>query len=348
MSAPLLRVASIPLVSLRGETSQNVRQVADWLALAARERIGLAVFPETCLVGGANIAGLRRRELEALAEPLDGPSVSAVADAVERTGVAAGVGFIERAPDGRLFNSYVICMPGGQRYCHRKLYALEHPRIECGERFTVFDTVWGFRIGILIGADNYLIENVRMTALLGATLLVAPHRRYRMDHEHDERIQRVSAKQGRSGKLARCVENAGAITSATISADENTGHAGCLRRWLPARAGDNGMFVAFSDGVELASESEAADETAMIVDPSGSILAENAIGSSGIVQAELDLALIDRSAGRQWLMARRPGLYAALTQPVGHAQATPVVSRVARGGSVALSFAVVGRERLMR
>jgi predicted amidohydrolase len=102
MSVPTLRVASIPLRSRRGEAMQNVTHIAQWLALAAREAIGLVVFPETCLAGYDSFAKLHRDELEALAEPLDGPSLGAVADAVERTGVGAGVGLIERAPDGRL------------------------------------------------------------------------------------------------------------------------------------------------------------------------------------------------------------------------------------------------------
>ncbi|QQC67824.1 nitrilase-related carbon-nitrogen hydrolase [Paraburkholderia ginsengisoli] len=348
----MLRVATIPLVSLRDEISRNVTLVTDWLALAAREQIGLAVFPECCLVGGADLATLTRRELEALAEQRDGPAISAVADAVARTGVAAGVGLIERAQDGRLFNSYVICMPDGQRHCHRKLYAFEHPRIGCGDRFTVFDTAWGVRIGILIGADNYLIENVRMIALMGATLLVAPHRRYGMSRANNGRLQAVSTKRGLRGDPAR--RAASANRSATTSAPTSAGvggqcdSAGWLRRWLPARAGDNGMFVAFSDGVEFDNDLEHPAETAMILDPSGRILARNIAGSSAIVSAEVDAALTDQSIGRQWLRGRRPDLYGPTTQASNQASKIAGTPSVVRAGSVALSFAVVGRERLMR
>lgn len=345
MSASMLRVATIPLISLRGEVSQNVERVEAWLALAAREQIDLAVFPETCLVGGVTLASLHRRELEALAEPLDGPALSAITDAVERTGVAAGVGLIERAQDGRLFNSYVICMPDGQRYCHRKLYAFEHRRIECGERFTVFDTVWGMRIGILIGADNYLIENVRMTALMGAALLVAPHRRDGVGRESEERIHAVSRKRGPGGKSGRRVANA----SANAEVGEQSDPTSCLRRWLPARAGDNGMFVAFSEGIDFNNESaQLPAEAAMILDPCGRILAQGTCDSRKIVSADLDSALIDQSIGRQWLMRRRPSLYGPLAHTSGQASIIADAPRVARAGSVALSFAVVGRDRLLR
>jgi predicted amidohydrolase len=304
--ASMLRVAAIPLELSSDAISPYVPpvlRIADRLARAAREGIGLAVFPEACLVECAKLAKLRRRDFEALAEPIDGPSVSAVADAVETTGVAAGVGLIERAPDGRIFNSYVICLPGGARHCHRKLYAFAHRHVDCGERFTVFDTAWGVRIGVLIGADNYLIENVRMTALMGATLLVAPHRRYRA-------------------------------------------HDGALRRWLPARAADNGMFVAFSGAAEGAGEHADATDGAIILDPSGRVLADQADGENAFVSAELDPALIGESAGRRWLDSRRPELYGPLAQPDGAACSIARGEVAVRGGAIPLSVAVVGRNRL--
>gem|GEM_PF-173766 len=354
MSAPILRVAAVPLVSFGGGVSSgvsNVSRVADRLALAAREGITLAVFPEACLAGCANLATLSRRELDALAEPVDGPSVSAVADAVDATGVAAGVGLIERAPDGRLFNSYVVCMPDGVRYCHRKLYAFEHRRIECGNRFTVFDTAWGVRIAVLIGSDNYLIENARMTALMGATLLVAPHRRYRTDRNAAGELQPVSARHASRADAERHVARA-------ITGDgSDAGAADGPRRWLPARAADNGMFVAFCDSAEAECEAGAADEhgagphSAMIFDPCGRVLAagtHSADSASALVSAELDSTLIGASAGPQWLESRRADLYGPLAQTASQASATSRTPAAVRGGAVPISFAVVGRNRLAR
>ncbi|MGF6818335.1 putative amidohydrolase [Paraburkholderia atlantica] len=318
VSASMLRVAAVPLELSGGGISPPVNRVsliAERLARAAHEGIGLAVFPEACLVECASLAKLSRREFQALAEPLDGPSVSAVADAVEATGVGAGVGLFERAPDGRIFNSYVICVPGGIRHCHRKLYAFEHRRLECGDRFTVFDTAWGVRIGVLIGADNYLIENVRTTALMGATLLVAPHRRY------------LSASQ--------CAKR---------------DPIGALSRWLPARAADNGMFVAFSAATEGGSEKGNAHvgemDSALIVDPCGRVLADSAGGESAFVSAELDTALIAESVGRRWLERRRPELYGPLARAADAVRAMQHTEVAARGGAVPLSVAVVGRDRL--
>jgi hypothetical protein len=93
---------------------------------------------------------------------------------------------------------YAVCLPGGVRHCHRKLHAFEHRRIVSGDRFTVFDTAWGVRVGVLIGGDAYLVENVRMTALMGATLLVAPHRSYSAQRGGGRVLQPVSAEQWRN------------------------------------------------------------------------------------------------------------------------------------------------------
>jgi predicted amidohydrolase len=322
MSVAHLRVASVPVDSLRGDAPRNVERIAHALAEAAREGIGLVVFPENCIAGYASMTTLHRDELEALAEPLHGASLSAVADAVERTGVAAGVGLIERAAHGCLFNSYVVCMPGRLRHCHRKLHAFEHRSIASGDRFTVFDTPWGIRMGILIGGDSYLIENVRMTALMGATLLIAPHRSYGERGGANRPMQPVS--------MAQWLHSDGAATDRAQGADWS-------RNWLPARAADNGMFVVFSDGSEASHSRKA-----MIVDPSGRILAEHA---DARVSAEVDPHLIATSAGRQWLTARRADLYGPLGDPVHRSPMTYDSRGMESGGSIAVGFAQVRRNR---
>lgn len=307
-TVPSLRIAAVPFASHPCDAPHNVARIADCLRLAAERKIGLLVFPETCIGGSGSIAKLHRAELDALAEPLDGPSIRAVAEVVERSGVAAGVGLIERAADGRLFNSYVVCLPGGVRHCHRKLHAFEHRRISSGDRFTVFDTAWGVRAGILIGGDNYLVENMRMTALMGATLLIAPHRSDGASRTGDRRTQPGSIEQS-------------------------------LRRWLPARAGDNGMFVVFSEGVDPDQSSGAG----MIVDPCGRVLAESS-ARDALVHADLDRSLINGSAGQQWLTARRPELYGLLTRS-GHRAADFEPRAATSRGAIALSFAQVSRNR---
>jgi predicted amidohydrolase len=323
MASPF-KIATVPLVSVRGNASLNVASVSARLADAALQGISMVVFPEASLVGYGDTLNLRRRDLETLAEPLDGRSIDEVAKAVERSGVAAGVGFIERAPEGSLFNSYVICMPGGVRCCHRKLHTVEHPVIECGEQYTVLDTKWGVRIGILIGADNYLVENVRMTALMGATLLVAPHRTYGSDGNGEAALQRLSTEQ-----------------RTRAHATESVGGADWLRRSLIARASDNGMFVVFSNGSNVA-----AHQDGMIIDPCGQVLADHGSSCGTMLSASVDPGLIAGSVGQQCLAARRsdtnaPRIRSMLPTINIYAERNGTAPR----GAIALSFAQVSRVR---
>lgn len=275
------------------------------------------MFPELCLAPASVLsdeAGLRRKELAALARPLDHTAIRAVCAAVERTGVAAGVGWLERADDGRLFNSYLVCLPGGLRWRHRKLYVAGHRHLSGGDRHTVFETPWGVRVGILIGGDNYLVENARAVALLGATLLIAPHRADRPE---------------RGG-------------GAGSNAGSDAGHEWFMRS-LPVRAADNGTFVVFSsagagiDGRDASSRS-------FIADPSGCVLASTEQCAGKMAAATLDLRLAEASAGRRWMAERRPDLYDVLSAAQGPAASFDSYSGSATArGSVALSFAVVGR-----
>jgi predicted amidohydrolase len=55
------------------------------------------------------------------------------------------------------------------------LHAFEHPAIKPGDEHTVFDTPHGCRAAVLIYYDNNIVENVRIAALRGAEVLLAPH-----------------------------------------------------------------------------------------------------------------------------------------------------------------------------
>ncbi|HTH77075.1 MAG TPA: nitrilase-related carbon-nitrogen hydrolase [Trinickia sp.] len=315
MSTPVrrpLRVAALPF-------ALPPAGVAAELSRAASDGVSLAVFPELSLVGILRIDRLRRAELDALSEPLFGTSIDAVAQAVEMSGVAAGVGWIERGDDGALYNSYVVCMPGGVRHRHRKVYVTENPHLRTGERFDVHDTPWGATMTILIGADNYLPENARVAALKGATLLVAPHRSHSSSAQ-DLFIQREW-----------CV------------------------RTLPARAGDNGMFAVLSDVAQVP-KTTSSSGAAVIAGPSGAVLAAGDTRHASIAIADIDPGTAQSSIARRWLNARRPELYSALisseAQDGEAARAgTPTWTAATREaharGSVAVSFAVVGRKRSM-
>jgi predicted amidohydrolase len=176
-----------------------------------------------------------------------------------------------------------------------------------GSEFTVFDLPGGFRAGLLICYDCNLVENVRLTALRGADVLLAPHQ--------------TGAVRSRNPHLMGLIErriwderhtNPGAIEQ-EFRGDKGRGW---LMRWLPARAHDNGLFLVFSNGVGV-DDDEIRTGNAMILDPYGRILTETSKAADDMVIADLDAALLADSTGRSWIRARRPDLYAPLTVPTG-------------------------------
>lgn len=295
-----MRVATIQLQPLP-DPGANLAAIERWVSVVMADEVVLAVFPEMCIPGYWHLRNRTSAELRSLGQPLDGPWVTELGTLARTTGVAIGAGILEREGD-ELFNTYVVCMPDQTLHRHRKLHAFEHPAISSGDSFTVFDTPWGVRVGVLICWDNNLVENVRITALLGAEVLLAPHQTggTRSRSPHGMRPIPPSLWQRRN-----------ADPEALRAAFTGPSGREWLLRWLPARAHDNGLFVIFSNGVGL-DDDEVRTGTSMIIDPYGRIVAEtDALGEAAVV-ADLDLDLLPLSTGRRWIAGRRPELYAEL------------------------------------
>src|SRR5437762_2667655 len=169
-----IRVATVQFQHAAGDKAYNFGRVRHFVTEAARARVEMIAFPEMCLTGYWHVRKLSRAAFEALAEPVpDGPSTRDLLDLSREHGMTIGAGLLERAPDGGVYNAYVVAMPDGAWAVHRKLHVFEHPNICAGNRYTVFDTPHGCRVGVLICYDNNIVENARATALLGADMVVA-------------------------------------------------------------------------------------------------------------------------------------------------------------------------------
>jgi predicted amidohydrolase len=190
---------------------------------------------------------------------------------------------------------------------HRKLHAFENDHIVPGNEYTVFDTPHGFRAGVLICYDVNLIENVRITALLGTEVLLAPHQtggcRTRNPHLMGAIDRRLWDDRERNPQAIR---------------REFLGDKGraWLMRWLPSRAHDNGLFLIFANGIGV-DDDEIRTGNSMILDPYGRILNETQELGEDMVVADLCGDLLPRSTGRMWIQARRPELYRPLAVPTG-------------------------------
>jgi predicted amidohydrolase len=304
---PMLRCAVVQFEAVPDDPGANLSTVRRLAEQAVSDGAQLVVFPEMCVLGYWHLRRQTAERLHALAEPRTGPSRTAVSALARELGAGIGVGFLEVDGD-RLFNAYAVCLPDGTVHVHRKLHAFEHEAISSGDAFTVFDTPWQVRVGILICWDNNLVENVRATALLGATVLVAPHQTGGTNSVSPYGMKPIPPE---------IWANRDTDPDAVRAAFDGPSGRGWLMRWLPARAHDNGLFVLFSNGVGQ-DDDEVRTGNAMVIDPYGRIVAETPVPGEAVVVADLDLDLVPSSTGRRWLRGRRPELYGLLTERQGN------------------------------
>jgi predicted amidohydrolase len=303
-----IRAAAVQFQHVPHDKPANLAIIRRFVEEAAAKRVEILSFPECCITGYWTLRKLGRGEFRALAEPVpDGPSSQALLALAKQTGITLGAGLLELAPDDNVYNGYVVAMPNGEWRCHRKIHAFISEFISSGSEFTVFDDPHGARVGVLTCYDNNIVENVRITALMGAEVLLAPHQtggcRSKSPHAMDVIDRAVWDNRERDPEAIRA-ELAGAKGR------------GWLMRWLPSRAHDNGLFLVFSNGVGP-DDDEVRTGNAMILDPYGRILAETMKASDDMVVADLDPSLLENCTGRRWIKTRRPELYRPLTARTG-------------------------------
>lgn len=311
-----IRVAAVQFQHAQGDKAANLAAIERFVADAARQRVEIITFPECCISGYWHLRKLSREELVELAEPLpDGPAARRLLDLSRQHGMTIGAGLVELDGNGKLYNSYFIAMPDGRWACHRKLHVFVSEHLSPGDKYTVFDTPHGCRVGVLICYDNNIVENVRITALAGAEILLAPH-------------QTGGCRSGSPCAMGpidvRLWQDRKAMPDAIRAVFQGDKGRGWLMRWLPARAHDNGMFLVFSNGVGQ-DDDEVRTGNAMVIDCYGRIISESRAIEDDMVISDLDASLRERCTGVRWIKARRPELYGPLTVRTGREMDTRAV-----------------------
>ena len=308
-----LTVGAVQFQHVNGDKRANLATIERFVSEAASRDVQLIIFPECCITGYWFLRNLTRDEIVALAEPVpNGPSTEKLIDLARSIGMTVGAGLVEIAGDGALYNTFVVAMPDGQWQRHRKIHCFISEHMKSGSEYTVFDTPQGWRVGVLICYDCNISENVRMTALQGAKLLLAPHQTGGCTSPSPHCMGRIDQSfwDNRKG-------NPEAIER------EFRGPKGreWLLRWLPTRAHDNGMYLAFCNGVGM-DDDEVRTGNTMIIDPYGRILNETWKADDVMVVQELDASLLEGATGERWIRSRRPELYGPLAQPTGREEET--------------------------
>jgi predicted amidohydrolase len=303
-----IRVAAVQYEHAPSDKSANLEKIRKFVAQAARHKVEIISFPECCITGYWHLRHLTREQLADVAEPVfDGPSSQALMSLAREYRMTIGAGLIEITKEGNFHNAYVVAMPDGSRRCHRKIHAFVSQYLTSGSDFTVFDSPQECRLGVLTCYDNNIGENVRITALKGTEILLAPHQTGGCRSNNPNTM----------GLVDRALwDNRHNNPQAIEEELRGPKGRGWLMRWLPTRAHDNGIFLIFSNGVGV-DDDEIRTGNSMIIDPYGRILAETCKAGDDIVIADLDASLLDQSTGRRWIKTRRPELYHPLTTPTG-------------------------------
>jgi deaminated glutathione amidase len=167
-----MRVA-LGQIPVSSRPAVNLERVQTALREAAGGGADLAVFPEATQVRFGS-------DLQAAAEPLDGPFCSGLAAAAKDTGVGLVAGVFEPAPDGRVYNTAVVFDGRGELVAsYRKLHLFdafghrESDQVAAGSA-PVVCTLAGVRAGLAICYDVRFPELFRALAAGGAELVVLP------------------------------------------------------------------------------------------------------------------------------------------------------------------------------
>jgi N-carbamoylputrescine amidase len=270
-----MRIALIQQHATRDKGENLARGLAA-LEEAARGGAALAAFPELGFewfypqtpAGGDSDRYTR-------AEPIDGPTVSAVRQKARELGLVVVMNFYERSGDRCYDSSPVIdadgSLLGPTRMIHITEYACFHEQgyYDPGDTGApVYDTRAG-RIGVAICYDRHFPEYMRALALGGADLVVVPQ----------------------AGGVGEWPD-------------------GLYEAEMQVAAFQNGYFTALCNRVGREDCLEFAGES-FVCGPDGRVLARAGVGRDEILYADLDLASAADSHARQlFLRHRRPDLYA--------------------------------------
>ncbi len=266
------------LIQMRGDRSreENLDRAEELLEEAARRGAAVACLQE--LFATWFFAQTLDPAAQALAEPLDGPTVTRMRRVASALGLVLVVPFYERAQAGELYNAAALVGAGGEvlgiyRKHHLPMssHFQEKFYFRPGNRgFPVWPTPHG-RIGIMICYDRHFPEAARLLALHGAEVIFVPT---------------ATTRRGFSSSVWEVELRAHAIA--------------------------NGVFVAGVNRVGTERDSTYYGRS-LFIDPIGQVLAQAGETDEEVLVADLDLARVEE-VRRVWpfFRDRRPDAYGEL------------------------------------
>ena len=181
MSSPITSHWQVALVqhAMGPDRDRNLQRSLDGLAEAATQGADLVVLPE--LHASEYFCKHQDPALFDLAEPLDGPTATALSAAAADHGVVVIASLFEHRSAGLAHNTAVVFERDGQRAgVYRKMHIPDDPGYNEKFYFTPGDL--GFqpietslgKLGVLVCWDQWYPEAARLMALAGAEMLIYP------------------------------------------------------------------------------------------------------------------------------------------------------------------------------
>lgn len=175
----MTRVAVVQIESSTDKNA-NLKRARALVKEAKSRRADVVAFPEFLMAFSP--ASQSAEELARLAEPIEGPFVSALRETAKSSGVAVIAAIYETCPAAdRVFDTAVwIDSSGNIQSVYRKLHLYdafgfkESAKFYPGEDIAPLASAGENRAGMMICYDLRFPEMARMLALAGADLLIAP------------------------------------------------------------------------------------------------------------------------------------------------------------------------------
>lgn len=299
-----INIGAAQFENKNGDKKYNLERIRFLTGEAVNKGADIVSFHEGSITGYTYLRRLNKKALLDISEKVPGgPSVKNLTGISKEFNVPLLAGLIEKDDKNNLYNTYICVDKTGVIAKHRKIHAFINPEISSGNEYTVFE-IKGCKCGILICYDNNLPENVRITKLMGAEIIFAPHVTCCLP----------SVMPGRGLVDKKLWDNR--KCDPVPLRMEFMGPKGrqWLLKWLPARAYENGVYMVFTNPVGM-DDGQVRNGNAMIIDPFGEIIAEsNTLGDDVIVGTCIP-GKIDISEGNKFLKARRPDIYKKLVEP---------------------------------
>lgn len=170
------------------DVQDNLETIAGLAREASATGAGLAVFPEAAMYYSLSSAV----DLQAAAEPLDGPFIAALADLAGRLGLMLVVGMYEMSGKEKPYNTVVAVGPDGLLAQHRKYLVYdafgfrESDYVEVAPAATDTFALGDFTVGLITCYEVRFPECARRLVDAGADLLVVssawPNAQGKEDH----------------------------------------------------------------------------------------------------------------------------------------------------------------------